>query len=37
MFNALECNHGYMGSYSAARRLLLYLSAKRGARVTTIF
>ncbi|MGF6978233.1 transposase [Paraburkholderia sp. JPY465] len=36
IFNALQRNHGYTGSYSAVRRLLLHLKAERGARATTI-
>ncbi|MEM5300293.1 DDE-type integrase/transposase/recombinase, partial [Burkholderia sp. JPY481] len=36
IFNALQRNHGYTGSYSAVRRFLLHLKAERGARATTI-
>ncbi|WP_225032055.1 DDE-type integrase/transposase/recombinase [Paraburkholderia sp. XV] len=34
--NALKRNHGYAGSYSAVRRMLLNLKAERGVRATTI-
>jgi hypothetical protein len=36
IFNALQRNDGYTGSYSAVRRFLLHLKAERGVRATTI-
>jgi transposase len=36
IFNTLQRDHGYTGSYSAVRRFLLHLRAERGARATTI-